>query len=215
MGEADHLMGNAGEPLSCVGPTHGHREDEPSGVTAAQRAERGDSGDTRREAVVDQHDIAILHIGQRPSTSIALDSALEFSSFPRGELGEPPARQTERVQRGLIGENLPAFGDRANSQLALSGSPDLPGDEHVERSTQGLRDLERNRHPTARERQNHRVVQAQSGEAFRELPACVASVLEAHVQPTHHESDDLGRFLPGTSRRYTGAGGNRGAYKGV
>ena len=35
LGETHDLVGDSGEPLSCVGPTHGHREDEPPGVTAA------------------------------------------------------------------------------------------------------------------------------------------------------------------------------------
>ena len=140
-----------------------------SRAPATERAERGFGGDTRREAVVDQHDITVFHVGQRPSTSIALDSSFQLRSFLLGELGELCLRHTEPAQRGSIGNDLPAFGDRADSQLGLSGSPDLPDDEHVERSTQRLRDLEGDRHPAARKRQDQRVVQPRSKRGVRRV----------------------------------------------
>ena len=58
---------------------------------------------------------------------------------------------------------------------------------------------------------HRRLFRAMVSIAGRVKVACVASVLEAHVEPTHPESHGLGLFLPATPRRYTGTGWNRRA----
>ena len=170
--------------MSGAGRTHGHGEDDPPGPTAAERAKRGLRSDTRREAVVDHDDIAIVQIRQHPRTSIEPDPPFQFRLLLRGEPGELPDRQAEPSQRGFAGHDLSAFGDRADPELRLTGGPDLASDEHVERRAQRLRDLESDRHPTARKRQHDRSMQRRLDEAFRELAACVAPVSEPHVQPS-------------------------------
>jgi len=79
--------------------------------------------------------------------TLALDHRLHRAGCDR----EPCDRVAVEHLRVLLG-------DRADRELGMTGQPDLADTEHVERRTQGLRHLRRDRDATAREAENDDVL---------------------------------------------------------
>ncbi len=96
----------------------------------------------------------------RPSAAVALDPALQLGPLGGLHLRDVGVADQDMLQDVLVEDAHPALPDGAERQLGLGGHAELAHDEYVQRRAERLGDLVGDRHPAARQAEDHHVLPA-------------------------------------------------------
>jgi hypothetical protein len=178
---AHDLVGFAAQSLARFHCADRNRDNEARWFQSAKGDYRGLHRRARRQAVVDDEDDAAANLWTRTPLTIERIAAIELEAFPYGDLLNSGMGNVE-IPNQVIAEDFHAtFGDGAHCQLGVPRHTKLADEEDVERRRELARDLGRDRHAAARQREHDNVLSAR---ILRKLPcelaACVDPICELH-----------------------------------
>ena len=124
----------------------------------AQRRHGRAHGRTRRQAVVDENDRTVAHLGWRAGAAINAFAPLELLFFSRRNRIDHSVAQRQWHHDVLVHHAYAARCDRAHRKLVVTGNAQLADDEDVERCLERVGDLECDRHTATRQRQDEHVM---------------------------------------------------------
>jgi hypothetical protein len=132
-----------------------------------------------RQSIVDQNHDAIAQFGERLAVAIFLLAPLELDELLAHD-GVHRAARNAVLADDIVAEHANAARrERADGEFRMSGHPDLPHDENVERRTERLRDLEGDGDAAARQREHDDIgAAAICVQLRRQVEAGVTAIVE-------------------------------------
>jgi lipooligosaccharide transport system ATP-binding protein len=197
--EADDLVHLGGELLAGLRGSDWHRDDDTLRVPAANGPGGCSHRRARRETVVDEDRHAARDVDRRTPAAVKLLAPSQLAFGNGGGALEIRFVEAELANDRVVDHTHAAARDRSEGELLLSRCGELAHDEHVERCTETLRELERHRHTAARQTEHDEVVAATIvAQPLGERAAGLGSVTEAHAHrlPVRLRAEAPGKLRP-------------------
>jgi len=158
----------------------------------------------RRCSIVDEHDHFVGKFRQSRGPSVSLLPALELTLLSLDDRRQITRVQTKLLEHPMVVDDDTAAGNAPDRELWIERRPELADHEHVDRRSDGSRDLAGNRHATARQTENDGVApEIEIPQPGPEAAARFAAITEYAVGVTHGLSH--GQSALRTSHRNCGS----------
>ncbi|MWK37910.1 hypothetical protein GEV43_30255 [Actinomadura sp. J1-007] len=177
-GQHHHVVRLAGHVPYGLGGAHRHRQHQPGRAVPAYGAQGRAGRAPGGEAVVHHDHRPGRRAGQRPVAPVGPHAAVQLGAFGRDGRGQVVLGQAEPPQQPAVEHRVAALGDRPDAELRLRRIADLARDQDVQPGPQPPRDLVADRDAAARQREDHRALQAERRQPLGERAARLGAVGE-------------------------------------
>lgn len=133
-----------------------------------------------RQTVVDDDDRAPAHVQWGATVAVADDATAQLARFSLDGRVQQRLRHPQPARALGVQHRAAVLGDRADPELGVARRTELAYGKDVQRRSERAGDLERDRHTTARQRDDDRALDGDRLQLGRQPPPSVTTIHELH-----------------------------------